>query len=400
MSTPYHRYLFVFVLCASVYFLILYTPDKGGNLFTVEDLGGTEMAQEGRLGQQNYTRTIVGIGDLHGDLPNALKVLKMTNVIDDDNNWSGKIGKKHVEGVSTTADDYSGDDTIALYKLMEKLREQAPRKGGLFLSTLGNHEVMNAIGDWRYVYNSEIKTFGGVEARQAALSSTGWLGKAWAQNYTITNRLPLHPSLGAPNTDHNPANNDGVSHAALSFVHGGLAPDFPYLTPYPSSINSIGRSLLHKLQTRPQPPPHPPNPYPGLPASATVAEQYLYDGNGPLWYRGWATENENEACKKIDDVLKRTGTRRLVMGHTPTFTNVVSRCNGKVIIIDTGISHAYGGVLSGLSITYSLSPATPEPMAKHQQRWVETEKVAAVYEQTTKVLVEETRELVGDYGVY
>ncbi|KAG8753569.1 hypothetical protein FRC14_005911 [Serendipita sp. 396] len=321
MSTPYHRYLFVFVLCASVYFLILYTPDKGGNLFTVEDLGGTEMAQEGRLGQQNYTRTIVGIGDLHGDLPNALKVLKMTNVIDDDNNWSGKIGKKHVEGVSTTADDYSGDDTIALYKLMEKLREQAPRKGGLFLSTLGNHEVMNAI-------------------------------------------------------------------------------DFPYLTPYPSSINSIGRSLLHKLQTRPQPPPHPPNPYPGLPASATVAEQYLYDGNGPLWYRGWATENENEACKKIDDVLKRTGTRRLVMGHTPTFTNVVSRCNGKVIIIDTGISHAYGGVLSGLSITYSLSPATPEPMAKHQQRWVETEKVAAVYEQTTKVLVEETRELVGDYGVY
>ncbi|KAG8868036.1 hypothetical protein FRC20_004272 [Serendipita sp. 405] len=91
MSTPYHRYLFVFVLCASVYFLILYTPDKGGNLFTVEDLGGTEMAQEGRLGQQNYTRTIVGIGDLHGDLPNALKVLKMTNVIDDDNNWSGKV---------------------------------------------------------------------------------------------------------------------------------------------------------------------------------------------------------------------------------------------------------------------------------------------------------------------
>ncbi|KAG8829248.1 hypothetical protein FRC18_009442 [Serendipita sp. 400] len=137
MSTPYHRYLFVFVVCASVYFLILYTPDKGGNLFTVEDLGGTEMAQEGRLGQQNYTRTIVGIGDLHGDLPNALKVLKMTNVIDDDNNWSGKVDFLVQTG-----------DIIALYKLMEKLREQAPRKGGLFLSTLGNHEVMNAIGKY------------------------------------------------------------------------------------------------------------------------------------------------------------------------------------------------------------------------------------------------------------
>jgi hypothetical protein len=38
-----------------------------------------------------YRRRIVGIGDLHGDLPNALKVLKMTDVLDEDNNWSGNI---------------------------------------------------------------------------------------------------------------------------------------------------------------------------------------------------------------------------------------------------------------------------------------------------------------------
>ncbi|KAG8832635.1 hypothetical protein FRC17_000947 [Serendipita sp. 399] len=407
MSTPYHRYFLIFVFCSSVYLLFVYTGGKTSDLFVVEDLGATGLARENRLKHRAYTRTIVGIGDLHGDLPNALKVLKMTNVIDDDNNWSGKV-----DYLVQTGDIIDrGDDTIPLYKLMEKLREQAPLKGGVFLSTLGNHEVMNAIGDWRYVYASEIKTFGGVESRQAALSSTGWLGKAWAQNYTVTNRLPLHPKLGSPNIDYDPAKKDPISHAALSFVHGGLSPDFPYLTPYPSSINSIGHSLLHKLQTRPQPPPHPPNPYPGLPASATNAEEHLYDGEGPLWYRGWANEREKEACKKIDDVLDRTGTRRLIMGHTPTFTNIVSRCNGKVIIIDTvpneanaienvGISHAYGGVLSGLSITYSLSPATPEPRANSQQRWIETEKVAAVYEQTIKVLAEETRELVGNYGAY
>lgn len=137
----------------------------------------------------------------------------------------------------------------------------------------------------RYVYDSEIATFGSVAARQAALSATGWLGRAWAQNYTTTTRLPLHPALGPPNTDYPPSHpssfevDSQLSHSALSFVHGGLAPSFPYLTPYPSKINEIATSLLYKLQHRPQPPPHPPNPYPGLPGGpngATPAEHTLY----------------------------------------------------------------------------------------------------------------------------
>ena len=44
-----------------------------------------------------------------------------------------------------------GDDTIALFTLMERLREQASAVGGTVLSHLGNHEWMNAIGDWRYI---------------------------------------------------------------------------------------------------------------------------------------------------------------------------------------------------------------------------------------------------------
>lgn len=42
-----------------------------------------------------------------------------------------------------------------------------------------DHEIMNAIGDWRYVTPEDIKTFGGSRARQEALSSDGWLGKEW-----------------------------------------------------------------------------------------------------------------------------------------------------------------------------------------------------------------------------
>lgn len=119
--------------------------------------------------------------------------------------------------------------------------------------------------------------------------STGIIGRSWANNYTTASRLPLHPSIGPPNTPYPPAHakhvlyqkedvnmeeldlsfyhdeNDPLSHSALSFVHGGLSPTYPDLTPFPSRINGIAEKLLSKLQNRVQPPPHPPYPYPGLP---------------------------------------------------------------------------------------------------------------------------------------
>ncbi|KAF7970107.1 hypothetical protein HWV62_24984 [Athelia sp. TMB] len=219
---------------------------------------------------------------------------------------------------------------------MEKLRNQARNVGGDVLSHLGNHEFMNAIGlvieatyskltveICRYVYQSEIATFGSVEARQEMIS-TGLIGRAWAQNYTTTSRLPLHPSLGPPNTDYPSkdatAAQSPLSHAAISFLHGGLAPTYPQLTPFPSAINSLSSSLLHKLQSQsPYPPPYPPNPYPGLPGDSTAEEIRFYGTDGPLWYRGWALEDEDVVCAAVDDVLERTGTRRMVMGHTPDF---------------------------------------------------------------------------------
>lgn len=211
----------------------------------------------------------------------------------------------------------------------------------------------------RYVHQSEIKTFGGVAARQAMLS-TGHIGRAWAANYTTTSRLPLHPFFGDPNDDFPPPAGSTasrlpmpLSHAAYSFVHGGLSPTYPQLSPFPSAINALGRSLLRKLQHRVQPSPHPPNPYPGLPPSATAEEQAMYGTDGPLWYRGWALNDEAEVCREVDAVLEKTGTRRMIMGHTPNFEvcefllryrvtlnnssqKIVSRCNGKIIIIDTG----------------------------------------------------------------
>lgn len=156
-------------------------------------------------------------------------------------------------------------------------------------------------GDWRYVYPSELKTFRTISARQR-LISTGFIGRAWAANYTVTSRLPLHPSIGDINEPYEPFSSslpdslprnqgqsgaqvplssssqdmdvdDPLSHTAISFVHGGLSPTYEDLTPFPSKINELGKSLLHKLQNRKQPDPHPPARKPGLPEGKYITLQ-------------------------------------------------------------------------------------------------------------------------------
>lgn len=347
---------------------------------------------------RTFTRTIVAVGDLHGDLPNMQKVLRMARVVDAHDDWSGDV-----DVFVQTGDMIDrGDDAIAMYDWMDQLRAQAQAVGGHVMSHMGNHEWMNVIGDWRYVPSTEIKTFGTAADRQKMLA-TGRIGRTWAGNYTSASRLPLHPLLGGPNTDYPPPASKAVpkalSHAAFSFCHGGLAPTYPNLSPFPSKINTIGASLLHKLQyQKPLPPPHPPNPYPGLPKSATDEERRLYGSDGPLWYRGWALDDEEQACAAVDSVLDKTGTRRMIMGHTPDFERIVSRCGGKIIIIDTGISHAYGGALSALSVTYTLTPLNNPKTAK-ETKWKETEKVVALYLDHTEVLVDGERTITGDFTI-
>lgn len=52
---------------------------------------GPEKSQASPYVTPEFSRRIVAVGDLHGDLPNALKVLQLANVIDTDGNWSGEV---------------------------------------------------------------------------------------------------------------------------------------------------------------------------------------------------------------------------------------------------------------------------------------------------------------------
>ncbi|KAG8744551.1 hypothetical protein FRC12_014775 [Ceratobasidium sp. 428] len=363
--------------------IIFYFASSGSPLAAPASLG---VPKDGR-----YIRRIVAVGDLHGDLRNMKKVLTMAGVINHAGDWSG-----NVDFFVQTGDIIDrGDDTLEMYALMEKLREQAGQAGGQVLSHLGNHEFMNAIGEWRDVSQSEIETFGSISERQMILSS-GWIGRSWRANYTVATRLPLLQYFGPPNTDYDPRRSSGpFSHAAYAFLHGGLAPTYSNLTPYPSAINKLGNRLLRRLQDRKQPPPHPPNPRPRLPRNTTRAEIDLFGEDGPLWYRGWAGKPGSAVCPAAEGILAKTGVRRMIMGHTPNFKKIVSRCDGKIILIDTGISKAFGGVLSALSITYTLQP---KPVSRLMsvvgaKAWEEREVIKAVYERKVDILVDSSREI-------
>lgn len=247
------------------------------------------------------------------------------------------------------------------------------------------------MGDWRYVTEEDIQSFGGADARRQAMSADGWIGKTWSSNYSITARVGyadgFRNRLGVPSPppspqlrfgDRDDVAGDPFSHAASSFVHGGILPTYPPVAgPNPiAKINEIGAAFLHAVLHK-------------LPL--TPEQNEFWGRDGPMWSRMYALEEDEEKlCAAAELACARLGVRRLFMGHTPTFENVVIRCGGSIMLIDTGtrsrssgspltrsgISRAYGGVLSAVEIVYTLEP-TSDP-----SEWAETEVVSTLYADT------------------
>ena len=66
-----------------------------------------------------------------------------------------------------------------IYRLMQQLRSEAAGQGGRVVSILGNHEIMNVIGDWRYVTTQDVDHVGGMEKRRNDMGEGGWLANEW-----------------------------------------------------------------------------------------------------------------------------------------------------------------------------------------------------------------------------
>lgn len=145
------------------------------------------------------------------------------------------------------------------------------------------------------------ETFGGQKARREAMSTTGWIGREWLANYSITHTIPLLEASHLPETLAK-----SYSIPSASFVHGGIHPSWAALGI--EHINRVGQSLLYKaLQNT--------SPDAWLPPDATQEEMQFYGEGGPLWNRHYATADEHAACQEAKQARASLGVRHMVMGQ-------------------------------------------------------------------------------------
>lgn len=240
---------------------------------------------------------IVAIGDLHGDLKQTRRVLRLAGLTDEDDAWTG--------GTTTlvqTGDVFDrGPDSLAIYDLLRSLQSQARAAGGEVHLLLGNHEVMNLTGDLRYVHPGDVAAFGGPAARRDALAVDAPLG-GWLAS------LPVVAKVG-----------DSV------FAHGGVRASWARL-----GIDRINARAHDALRA----------------GERERARAEVLGPDGPLWFRGYLTDPEPIACPELEQALKALGAERMVIGHTTQRSGqIASRCGGRVHGIDIGIGAAYGGNL-------------------------------------------------------
>lgn len=250
---------------------------------------------------------LVAIGDVHGDPAHFLRVLQETGITDAAAKWIA--GDTVLVQTGDVTD--RGPDSRGVIRMIADLERQAPASGGRVVALNGNHEIMNLVGDWRYVSEGDLAVYGGIEARTAAYAPDGEDGRR-------LRALDAVQLVG-----------DTV------FCHGGVKPEFAAL-----GIDGMNRKIreavadadVHRA---------PPGPDGAIPPYKSPAP--ILGPDGPLWYRGYVLDPEEQACPLLADALGKLGAKRMVVGHTTSDDGRIQvRCGGALVAIDTGISEHYG----------------------------------------------------------
>jgi hypothetical protein len=259
-------------------------------------------------------KRLVAIGDLHGDLDATRRALRLAGAINEADAW---VGGELV--VVQTGDDVDrGDDDRAILDMLDRLRDEAKQHGGMLLVLNGNHELMNASLDFRYVTQGSKRAFDDLAARRrpevpAVPESDRGRANAFFPAGPYAKRLAERPLVAVVG--------DSV------FVHGGVL--IKHVT---YGIDRMDGEVRAWLRGDASPP------------SVVLSE------DGPVWTRLYSAQPGKRECDELSRVLARLGAKRMVMGHTPQRPDISSACGGKAWRIDTGMSKHYGGRVEALEI--------------------------------------------------
>ena len=259
----------------------------------------------------------VAIGDLHGDFDAARAALRAAGAIASPA-LPGEAAPPHGGAGSIDADDKwigkdltiiqtgdvldRGEGESKILELLERLDTDARAQGGAVIQLIGNHELMNAAHDFRYVTEGGARDFDG--DRQHELAPGG----AWAKRIAHHNVVAI------------------VGDTVLS--HAGVTAEW---VSHLDEVNEHARCWLDGQE--------------GGPDNPTRA---LTSDDSPVWTRVWGGPQID--CTALAGVLQTLGAKRMVVAHTPQPDGISSQCDGTLWRIDTGMSKHYGGPIEVLEL--------------------------------------------------
>ncbi len=353
---------------------------------------------------------LVAIGDIHGAIDEFTRILNTTGLIGADRKWTGA----HAHLIQTGDYMDRGEGTRAVLDLLMALEPQARDAGGRATSLLGNHEVMNLIGDTRDVTREIFATFADETSesrRQEAWKQYEALARARAVKdqpvppvYAQTREawLTTHPpgyveyrGAMAPRGHYGKWLRDKavvMQQGGSIFMHAGLAPDTAPATL--DEVNTRVRDEIRRLdgfvdrlvdekralpfftlQEILQVAAHeigtanalidaakaagkePNRSKLNVPLLLEAQEILKIDGwsvvagQGALWYRGLSTLPDDSTGGPFAPLLARYGARRFVTGHTPQADRRINtRFGGRAVLIDTGMLADYKGRPAALQL--------------------------------------------------
>lgn len=252
---------------------------------------------------------VVAVGDLHGDLASTREALRLAGAIDAEDRWIG--GKLVLVQVGDQLD--RGDDEPEILALLERLAKEAAAAGGAVHVLNGNHELMNAAGDLRYVTEDGLRDYSNVAVPTSATFPPAFPAAARGRLVAFAPGSELARDMSHRNTI-------AIVGDTL-FAHAGvLAKHVSY------GIGRINDDVRRFLRGE----------TPTLPAVVAAED-------APVWTRAYGdTSPSIEACRELEQVLEALAVKRMVVGHTVQRMGVNAACDGRVYRVDVGLSDHYG----------------------------------------------------------
>jgi Calcineurin-like phosphoesterase len=136
-------------------------------------------------------QVVIAIGDVHGDFDDFCMILKRVGLIDEKLHWAGG----HATLVQTGDLLDRGLKERQALDLMMSLEEEAAKAGGQVVALLGNHEMMNLMGDLRYVTPELYASFSTPDSD--ARRRTGWW-LPWRRFRATSGCWTMWTNRGAP----------------------------------------------------------------------------------------------------------------------------------------------------------------------------------------------------------